>query len=102
MRAVRPWRRASTVAVRGSGGLPAARISRKRLTRGSSGICAIAGTLQSQRLARARRPLGEVQSVIGEHGHGQAVDTECHAAGMRQLALVIADAPDLAEVFAVV
>src|SRR6202453_2156637 len=96
-----PLRRSSTVALRASGGLPAASRSRKRLTRGSRGIRARIA-LESQRLPSRRRPFLEIEAVIGEQRHGQAIDAERDAAGMSQLTIVVTDAPHLAEVLAVI
>src|ERR1700727_962324 len=99
-----PLRRSSTVALRASGGLPAASRSRKRLTRGSRGIRAritLEG-LERQRLPSRRRPFLEIEAVIGEQRDGQAIDAERDAAGMRQLAIVVTDAPHLTEVLTVI
>src|SRR5580704_17605673 len=96
-----PLRRSSTVALRASGGLPAARRFKKRLTRGSRGIRARTA-LERQSLPSRRRPLLEIEAVIGEQRHGQAIDAERDAAGMRELAIVVPDAPHLADVLAVV
>src|SRR3984957_18126949 len=89
-----PLRRSSTVALRASGGLPAASRSRKRLTRGSRGIRAritLEGQLKRKRLPSRRRPFLEIKAVIGEQRDGQAIDAERDAAGMSRLTLVVTD-----------
>src|SRR5579863_4960940 len=93
-----PKRRSSTEVSNALGGLPAASTSKNRLTRGSNGTRRSEG----QRGLCHRRPLLQIQAVIGEHGHRQPVDSKGHATGVRQLALVVMDAPHLAEVLTVI
>src|ERR1700728_1805336 len=101
MRAASPLRRSAIVACRASGGLPAARRFKKRLTRGSRGISARIN-LQSQCFSCRRRPLLEVQAVIREQCDCEPIDSKGDAAGMCQLALLVADPPHLSEMLAVV
>jgi len=61
-----------------------------------------ADCLESQSLPSRRRPLLEIEAVIGEQRHGQAIDAERDAAGMSQLVVVVTNAPHLAEVLAVI
>src|SRR5450631_1093004 len=101
IRDLRPARRSSTVVVRASGGFPAARRFKKRLARRSRGIRA-RNILEGQCLSSRRRPLLEIQAVIGEQRHCQPIDTERDTAGVGELAGVVTDAPYLTEVLAVI
>src|ERR1700759_4280313 len=96
-----PARRSSTVAVRAAAGLPAARISRNRLTRGSRGISA-RRDLQRERSPSRGRPLLEIHAVIGEQRYRQAIDAESDTAGVRLFGVVIVNPPDVPEVLAVI
>src|ERR1700735_3507269 len=95
-------RRSATLALRASRGLPAASRSRNRLTRGSSGTVEEKVRLQTQRFACRRGPCTEIDAVVREHGHDQAVDAERDAARVRGLAAVVAHVPHVAEVLAVI
>ena len=71
-------------------------------TRGSSGMDRHPGIREPTHGPGRPAALLEVQAVNREQRHGQSVDTEGDAAGVGQFALVVVDAPHLAEVLAVV